>query len=93
MKFVRRKKLFGKVQKHLCDVKYLAHHNKFVKDCYRTYQDKGDITNQESIKLGLAYKHALELIKHNGRVCLPQHLRDKVVSHKSTYADKFLKTV
>mmetsp|Transcript_63294 Transcript_63294/g.74096 ORF Transcript_63294/g.74096 Transcript_63294/m.74096 type:complete len:445 (+) Transcript_63294:2-1336(+) len=84
---------FGVVQDHVCNVEYLSEHSKFVKKLCGKFKKRGDITNKDSIKFGRAYKHALEIIKHGGRVSLPQHLRDEVVSSTSTYADKFLKTV
>ena len=82
---------FASTQDYLADVKHMAEHDRLVKKLHTLHKNRGDINDADAKALGRAYKRALDVGKHGGRVPLPRHLRDEVSSKTSCYANKFIK--
>jgi len=89
-----RKGWFAAAQERVSDVKRMAEYSRFVESLHRAHKKRGDITDQRSVYFGRAYKQALDIGKHGGRVSLPSALRAEVAPRrKAAYYDKFLKDV
>ena len=82
------------VQARIRDIKHLSDHNRFVAKLHGLHgkyaKEKG-ISDADSISLGRAYKSALDVCKHGGRVSLPRHLREEVAGKKGLSFAQFLK--
>ena len=82
------------VQARVRNIKHLSDHNRFVTKLHGLHgkyaKEKG-ISDADSISLGRAYKSALDVCKHGGRVSLPRHLRDEVAGKKGLSFTQFLK--
>lgn len=81
------------VQTRVRDIKHLSNHNRFVTKLHGLhgkYAKAQGITDVDSISFGRAYKSALDVCKHGGRVSLPQHLREEVAGKKAIAFSQFL---
>lgn len=79
------------VQEHLCDIRHMSNNSRFIEALHRAWKNRwADSQSLDSVTLGRAYKLALDLGKHGGRVSLSPSLRDEVVGKTSAYANNFL---
>ena len=85
-----RKNWFARVQEQLCNVKYLSECNRFIEQLHKSFKQRSDINDEDSIAFGQAYKKALDIGKHGVRVPLPPALRREIKA-KSFAFDKFIK--
>ena len=82
------------VQERVRDIKHLSDHNRFLTKLHglhAKYAKENSVRHADSISLGRAYKGALDVCKHGGRVSIPQHLRDVVAGKKGMSFTQFLK--
>jgi len=77
-------------QDHIADVAHVTQHDRFVKNLYALYKKRDNIHHRDTIALGRAYKKALDICKHGGRVAIPEHLEEVIASKPDSYAHKFL---
>jgi len=83
-----KKNWFATAQERLSDAKRMSEYSRFVESLHRAYKKRGDINDKETMSLGRAFKCAIDIGKHGGRVPLEQALRAEI-----PYGDKFLKDV
>ena len=69
-------------QERVGDVRHVSEHSRFVEALHRAHKKRGDIRNEDSIAFGRAFKRALDIGKHGGRVPLPSALRNEVAPKK-----------
>ena len=85
---------FKTVQARVANIKHLSENNRFVTRLFGLHGKhaklKG-IDDADSISFGRAYKAALDVCKHGGRVSLPRHLREEVAGKKAMSFTQFLK--
>ena len=85
---------FSAAQERVSDVRHMAEHSRLVESLHRAHKKRGDITSESAVHFGRAFKKALDVGKHGGRVPLPRALRVEVApGKKAAYYDKFLKDI
>lgn len=90
----QKKQWLKTVQARVRNIKHLSDHNRFVAKLHGLHgkhAKENGISDADSISLGRAYKSALDVCKHGGRVSLPRHLREEVAGKKGLSFAQFLK--
>lgn len=90
----QKKQWLKTVQARVRNIKHLSDHNRFVTKLHGLHgkhAKENGISDADSISLGRAYKSALDVCKHGGRVSLPRHLREEVAGKKGLSFAQFLK--
>ena len=85
---------FAQVQKVLPNVRLMVDFDRFKKKLHRLWREKvstSGVNDSDTIALGSAFKQALVIQKHGGRVSLPPHLRELVLAKKSSTTIQFIK--
>ena len=85
---------FKTVQARVANIKHLSENNRFVTKLFGLHGKQAKlkgIDDADSISFGRAYKAALDVCKHGGRVSLPRHLREEVGGKKAMSFTQFLK--
>lgn len=78
-----KKEWFESLQNFLTNVQEMVLRNRLTTTLYTKFEKsakKYGIENEDTRALGNAYKESLDIAKHGGRVILPRHLREVVVS-------------
>ena len=88
-----KKAWFVAAQERASDAKHAANLSRFVEALHRAHQKRADITEESAIRYGKAFKRALDIGKHGGRVELPQALRAEIARATKGACDKFLTDV
>lgn len=86
-----KKHWFNAVQERLSDIQHMVQHTRFIEALHRAFKKRQDPNNNESKSFGRAFKRAIDMGKHGGRIPLNPSLRSEIVGSKKAYANKFLK--
>lgn len=81
---------FRTAQERLSDVQHMVQHTRLVEALHRAFKKRKDPNSKESKSFGRAFKRAIDIGKHGGRVPLDPSLRSEIVGTKKAYANKFL---
>ena len=88
-------KWFENAQDCMANVQHMSHHDNLVKKLHglwkENYTTNGGCSSQDAKDFGNAFKEAIDVGKHGGKVEIPLRLRDEVAPTSQTPANDFLR--
>ena len=89
------RKWFENAQDCMANVQHMSHHDNLVKKLHglwkANYTTNGGCSSQDAKDFGNAFKEAIDVGKHGGKVEIPLRLRDEVAPTSQTPANDFLR--